>query len=202
MAVIILLGVVGGIYLWVVKPASTSAQGNDNRSEFMLTDERIAADVRSALAGSSEIKSPIEVSATAGVVTLKGRVTGLYEKQMADGLARGVSGVKSVNNLTEYEKVSPVVGGSTQPTESAPTRATQKPPVEKPAQRGPSNADKARARSLVAQGNSQAEQGEYNAAIASFQQALDLDPGNGSAQSGMAKAQKAKATEDEIMRRR
>ncbi|MDP9267521.1 MAG: protein kinase [Acidobacteriota bacterium] len=207
-AAVILFGVVGGIYYWVVKPASTSAQGNDDRSQFMLTDDRVAADVRSALTGSSEIKSPIEVSAQAGVVTLKGKVTGLYEKQMADGLARGVTGVKSVNNLTEYDKLSPVtLGGATQaetqqqvqPT--TPTKPTPK-PAEKPVPRGPSNADKQRARSLVEQGNSQAEQGEYNAAIGSFQQALDHDPSNTQAQSGMAKAQKAKATEDEIMRRR
>ena len=54
----------------------------------------------------------------------------------------------------------------------------------------------------MAQGNNQVDQGEYNAAIASFQQALDLDPNNSEAQSGLSRAQKAKATEDEIMRRR
>jgi len=203
-AAIVFAGVVGGIYFWVVKPSSSSAQANDDRSQFMLADDRVAADVRTALAGSSEIKSPIEVSAQAGVVTLKGKVTGLYESQMADGLARGVTGVKSVNNLTEYQKVSPVTGGDTQPTQQpiTPTRPDKKPAVEKPTQRGPSNADKTRARALVAQGNSQTEQGEYNAAISSFQQALALDPGNSQAETGMAKAQKAKATEDEIMRRR
>jgi Tfp pilus assembly protein PilF len=88
------------------------------------------------------------------------------------------------------------------PTEAAGQRKPPPPEKTKPQPRGPSNADKARARDLVAQGNNQTEQGEYNAAIASFQQAMDLDPNSEGARSGMAKAQKAKATEDEIMKRR
>lgn len=201
-AAVVLTGAVGGIYFWVLKPANSSAQANENRSTLLLPDDRLAADVRTALGNSSEIKSAIEVSANDGVVTLRGKVTGLYEMQMAESLTKSVLGIKDVKNELQYEKLSPVVdantGGKT-PAQETPAR--QKPVAEKPS-RGPSTADKARSRTLVSQGNTQLDQGEYNAAIASYQQALDLDPDNGQAQSGLSRAQKAKATEDEIMRRR
>jgi serine/threonine protein kinase len=204
-AAVVLLGGTGGVYLYMAKPESSSAQANENRSPLMLPDDRVVADVRSALANSSDIKSTIEVSAKDGVVTLKGKVTGLYEKQMANSLTKGVLGVKDVNDQMDFEKVSPVVGGETAPTEPASTRpgkqVAQKPAAQKPT-RGPNAADKARSRTLVGQGNSQLDQGEYNAAIASYQQALDLDPENDAASRGLSKAQKAKATEEEIMRRR
>ncbi|MBI2678179.1 MAG: protein kinase [Candidatus Koribacter versatilis] len=200
-AAVVLAGAVAGVYFWVLKPANSSAQANENHSTLLVPDDRLAADVRTALGNSSEIKSAIEVSASDGVVTLRGKVTGLYEMQMAESLTKSVLGIKDVKNELQYEKLSPVVdvnGGGKTPAQEAPGR--QKPAVEKP--RGPSTADKARSRTLVSQGNTQLDQGEYNAAIASYQQALDLDPDNGQAQSGLARAQKAKATEDEIMRRR
>src|SRR5205085_11188484 len=97
-------------------------QANENRSPLMLPDDRVVADVRSALANSSDIKSTIDITAKDGVVTLKGKVTGLYEKQMAYSLTKGVLGVKDVNDQMDFEKVSPVVGGETTPTEAATTR--------------------------------------------------------------------------------
>jgi serine/threonine protein kinase len=197
---VLLLGAVGGIYYWV-KPGGSSAQASDNR-QFTTPDDKLAADVRSALSNSSEIKSTIDVSAQDGVVTLKGKVGNLYEKQMAESLAKGVAGVKDVKNDTDYEKLSPVVDNTPPSPTPAPEQPRAKPQAQEKPQRGPTAADKQKARALVAQGNSQKENGEYNAAIASYQQALDLDPNNADARSGLTAAQKAKATEDEIMRRR
>jgi serine/threonine protein kinase len=203
---VVLLALVGGIYYYL-RPAPSSAQASDART-YASPDEKLVADVRSALANSSDIKSNIDVSAQAGVVTLKGKIGSLYEQQMAESLTKGVAGVKDVVDQTDYQKVSPVVGGDTSTPASetpAPEQPRSKPQKEKPQEkqaRGPSAADKAKARSLVSEGNSEADNGEYNAAIGSYQQALELDPGNTQASEGLKKAQKAKATEDEIMRRR
>ena len=199
-AALLIVGLVGGVY-WKMNTGDSTA--NANTPVVGFTDDQLVANVKAAFGNSSEIKSVIDVSAKDGVVTLQGKVSTLYEKQMAEGLAKGVAGVKGVKNLTDYEKISPVVDVTPTPTPTATPTETAKPrKPEKPAPRGPSNADKARARELVAQGDSQQEQGEYNAAIASYSQALELDPDNSSAGTGLAKAQKAKATEDEILRRR
>jgi serine/threonine protein kinase len=200
-ALVLIGALTGGVYWKMNAGESTSAA-----AQGPVTDDQITANVRVAFSNSSEIKNLIAIETKDGAVTLKGHVSSLYEKQMAEGLAKGVGGVKSVSNLTEYEQLSPVVGDATAtptPTpapESKPKKTAEKPQPAK--ERGPSNADKERARTLVSQGDNQVDQGEYNAAINSYQQALDLDPNNSSAHNGLAKAQKAKATEDEIMRRR
>ena len=204
---IVLIGALGGGVYWV---KFGQAQPNEparptTSTPLMLPDDRLAADVRAALGSSAEIKSAIEVSARDGVVTLKGKVSGLYESQMADSLAKGVSGVKEVNNLTEYEKVSPVVGDTTASTSPPPAATKAAPPRERPkpaAPKGPSAADKERAQQLVAQGDSQRVNGEYEAAISSYNQALALDPDNESASAGIDKARKAKAAEEAIINRR
>src|SRR3954466_2648936 len=148
-AAILLAAVVGGVYMFVLKPGESAAQANDTRSPLMLPDDRLVADVRTALANSSEIKSTIEVTAKEGVVTLRGKVTGLYEKQMAESLTKSVPGIKDVTNELDFEKLSPVVGGNVvggnagsgtpPPVENASEKP--RPPIEKPKPRGPSTAD-------------------------------------------------------------
>src|SRR3954469_2867480 len=111
-AAILVAAVVGGVYMFVLKPGESAAQANDNRSPLMLPDDRLVADVRTALANSSEIKSTIEVTAKEGVVTLRGKVTGLYQKQMGGRQPKSVPGIKDVTNELDFEKLSPVVGGN------------------------------------------------------------------------------------------
>ena len=99
------------------------------------------------------VEKGAEVAAKDGVVTLKGKVTGLYEKQMANSLAKGVAGVKDVDDQMDYEKVSPVVGGNAggatpSQQEPSPTKPS-KPVAQKPAAHGPSAGDKARSDMLV-----------------------------------------------------
>jgi serine/threonine-protein kinase len=210
-ALVLIGGLVGSIYWVKMGQAQPTDATPANNTSLMMPDDRIVAEVRAALAGSAEIKSNIDISSRDGVVTLTGRVSGLYEQQMADGLAKGVSGVKSVKNLTEYEKVSPVVGDAGTGTQTGgdlgvgsgrggATSRSQR--TQAAAPRGPSAADKQRAQELVAQGESHRVNGDYDSAISSFRQALDKDPENAAARAGISKAEKAKAAEEEIMRRR
>jgi hypothetical protein len=119
---------------------------------------------------------------------------------MAGALSAGVAGVKRVKNDIEVEKPLQAV------RESEP--AAVRPPKETPTRRPPAEeADsggnkKRRARDLARTGQSQVDGGDYGAAVGTFQQALALDPSNAAAQQGLRKAQKAKQTEEDIMKRR
>jgi len=200
-ALVLIGGLVGGIY-WVKSGQAETANGTAGTTNvsLLLPDDRIANDVRSTLAGSADIKSKIEVGVRDGVVTLQGKVSGLYEQQMAESLAKSVSGVKQVKNLTEYERVSPVLDDASAQATPAATPRPQR--AQPPAPKGPSAADKQRAQELVTRGESQHRNADYDGAIASFNEALAKDPDNAAARNGIAKAQKAKAAEEEILRRR
>ena len=63
-------------------------------------DQRIAADVKSSLAGDVDLGSmKIDVHSKDGAVTLVGRAPDPDSRDRAGQLARGVQGVKSVDNL-------------------------------------------------------------------------------------------------------
>jgi len=51
---------------------------------------------------------------------------------------------------------------------------------------------------LIAAGRQAAEEGKYESAIASYQKALQADPGNAAAQSGLNKARRAKEAEEQV----
>src|SRR5205814_4099430 len=52
-AAVVLLGATAGVYFYIAKPENSSAQANENHSSLMLPDDRVVADVRSALGNSS-----------------------------------------------------------------------------------------------------------------------------------------------------
>jgi serine/threonine protein kinase len=156
-------------------------------------DEAIAAGVTTALTGSAELKGQtIGVAVRQGVVTLSGLLDTPAQASAAIALASTVPGAKRVSNQM---KVRPTVEHTPAAVVSAPTPAPRPPP-----DRAQQNAR--RARELVAGGNRQLNDGEYDAAIASFQSALEAEPGNRAARQGLARAQQAKRAEEEILKRR
>ena len=52
---------------------------------------------------------------------------------------------------------------------------------------------------LISAGNQASENGEYDKAITSFQEAVRADPSNAAAQSGLRRAQQAKQTEEQVL---
>jgi len=68
--------------------------------------------------------------------------------------------------------------------------------------RGPDAKTLAHVRELVASGNRQVDSGDYQTAINAFQSALVLDPNSTEAESGLKRANQAKQTEEDILRRR
>jgi tetratricopeptide (TPR) repeat protein len=58
------------------------------------------------------------------------------------------------------------------------------------------------ARAFVTRGNQALDNGNYQAAIASFREALRIDPGNTAAEAGLQRAQRARRAEAEVLGRR
>ncbi|MGH9493259.1 MAG: hypothetical protein ACRD2K_07135, partial [Terriglobales bacterium] len=103
--------------------------------------------------------------------------------------------VKQVKNEIEVEKPAESSGGAQVATrEEQPPERRQPPPED--------TGKKRRAQALIKLGQSQVDGGDYSTAVDTFQQAVDLDPNNSAAQAGLRKAQKAKQTEEDIMKRR
>ena len=55
---------------------------------------------------------------------------------------------------------------------------------------------------LITGGNRQVDAGDYETAINAFQSALTLDPNSTDAEAGLKRANQAKQTEEDILRRR
>jgi len=193
----------GGAYLYYHGPDTAAAQPASVASIPAPPDDlTIQNEVRRIL-GSSEATryASFDVKVENGVATLTGKTNRQNEADMAGALAKGVAGVTQVKNEIEVEKP-----------------ATEPPVAEKPAERPRTTPDvesstrrqqfreeagnKRRAQELVRQGRAQLDSGEYGAAVETFEQALALDPSNSLARLGLGKAQKAKQTEDDIMKRR
>jgi hyperosmotically inducible periplasmic protein len=78
--------------------ASTAAA---KPAEALTGDALITANVKSALAADPELaNAKITVSTVDGNVTLKGEVKTLVLRRKAEGIVKGVSNVKSLNNQT------------------------------------------------------------------------------------------------------
>lgn len=79
------------------KPSAAAAKP----AEALTGDALITANVKSALAADAELKdAKITVSTTDGAVTLKGEIKTLALRRKAEGIVKGVSNVKSLNNQT------------------------------------------------------------------------------------------------------
>jgi len=164
-------------------------------------DAAILGEVRRTLASSDSTRNAaFDAKVENGVVTLTGKTLRQNEADMAGALTAGVAGVKHVKNDIEVEKPLQAVRESEPPAVKAPKETpTRRPPAEE-ADAGGNK--KRRARDLARTGQSQVDGGDYGAAVDTFQQALALDPSNAAAQQGLRKAQKAKQTEEDIMKRR
>jgi hypothetical protein len=192
----------GGAYLYYHGPDTASAQPVSASIPAPPDDLTIQTEVQRILGSSDSTRNAsFDVKVERGVVTLTGKTNRQNEADMAGALAKGVAGVTAVKNQIEVEKP------ATEPAvaEKPAARPSTTPDGESPARRQQlreESGNKRRAMELVRQGKAQVDSGDYGAAVETFQQALALDPSNALARMGLGKAQKAKQTEDDIMKRR
>jgi len=141
----------------------------------------------------------VEVTVKDGVVDLGGHAAKFSDADTALALVSGLPGVKEVHNNIA---TGPVV----ETKEPAAAEIPKKEPPPKKERvvvpRGPDAKTLAHVRELVASGNRQVDSGDYQTAISAFQSALSLDPSNADAEAGLRRANQAKQTEEDILRRR
>jgi tRNA A-37 threonylcarbamoyl transferase component Bud32 len=195
--VLLLIAGGGGGYWWYSQRPAPAVAPVALAKPPAITDDSIAAKIKSTMAGSSALRD-VEVTVKDGVVTLGGRTAKFSDADTAIALVSGLPGVKEVhNNIANGPPV------ATQ--EPAPEIATKKEPPKKERVVVPRGSDAktlAHVRELVASGNRQVDSGDYQTAINAFQSALVLDPNSADAESGLKRANQAKQTEEDILRRR
>ncbi|HXZ28968.1 MAG TPA: protein kinase [Terriglobales bacterium] len=91
------------------------------------------------------------------------------------------------------------VAGSPAGEDAAKPAASATPPAAQPEE---PTSQVREARELIARGRAALDTGDYAGAIASFRQALQIDPGNAAAQAGLRRAQRARRAEAEVLGRR
>ncbi len=203
--VLVAIGVSGGAYLYYHGPGTAAAQPA-NAAPAQPDDATILSEVKRTLASSDSTRNAaFEAKVENGVATLTGKTTRKNESDMAGALVAGITGVKQVKNEIEVEQPAtetPVVG---KPAESSGPASVADREPESPARRQllrEEGGKRRRAMELIRLGRSQVDGGDYGAAVDTFQRALELEPANRMAQEGLRRAQKAKQTEDDIMKRR
>jgi hyperosmotically inducible protein len=73
--------------------------GGDKAAAVKVDNATLATNVQSAIAADDELKgAKISTTAADGAVTLKGEVKTLLLRRKAESIAKGIPGVKSVNN--------------------------------------------------------------------------------------------------------
>ncbi|MGH9649270.1 MAG: serine/threonine protein kinase, partial [Terriglobales bacterium] len=166
------------------------------------TDADIQADVNRVLS-SSELtrQATVQGGVNEGVVTLTGTAESQFASEMADGLVRGMDGVRVVRNQITVKPLPTSVASSTDtqstsdvqsqpaPTSvAAPPRArVAEPPGEGAGVRG----RRERARQLLATAQEQVRQGNYEAAIQSLEEAQRLEPANNFVREALRRARRA-----------
>lgn len=198
--VLVAIGVAGGAYLYYHRPGLTGESAA--AAPAQPSDASILAEIQRTLATSDSTRNAaFEATVQDGVATLTGKTTRKNEAEMAGALVAGIAGVKQVKNEIEVEQPPAVKPPEEPPAESS--SAASEPAAAARRQLAREEGGKRRrVMELLRQGRSQVEGGEYAAAISTFQEALTLEPNNRLAQEGLRRAQKAKQTEDEILRRR
>jgi tRNA A-37 threonylcarbamoyl transferase component Bud32 len=197
-AVVLLIGAAGGGYWYTQRTAAAAATPVVVAPPPATTDDSIANKIKSTMSGSSALRD-VEVAVKDGIVNLGGHATKFSDADTAVALVSGLSGVKEVHNN--------IATGPVVETKEAPAPAeTKKEPAPKKERvvipRGPDAKTLARVRELVAGGNRQVDAGDYPTAINAFQSALVLDPNSADAEAGLKRANQAKQTEEDILRRR
>jgi hypothetical protein len=198
-ALILLIGAAGGGGYWYTqRPAAVTAAPVTAVPPPAITDDSIQAKIKSTMSGSSALRD-VEVTVKDGIVNLGGHATKFSDADTAVALVSGLSGVKEVHNN--------IATGPVVETKETPAQVeVKKEPAPKKERvvlpRGPDAKTLARVRELVASGNRQVDSGDYQTAINAFQSALVLDPSSADAEAGLRRANQAKQTEEDILRRR
>jgi hypothetical protein len=186
----------GGGYWYTQHPAAVAPTPVVVALPPANTDDSIQAKIKSTMSTSSALRD-VEVTVKDGIVTLGGHADKFSDADTAVALVSGLSGVKEVhNNIATGLVVTPAEA----PVEPKKEPAPKKERVVVP--HGPDAKTLARVRELVASGNRQVDAGDYQTAISAFQSALVLDPNSEAAEAGLKRANQAKQTEEDILRRR
>ena len=154
------------------------------------TDNYLQQEVEKRLASSGVFTDgKFAVSAHDGTVTLTGTVPAEWKRISAGNIASSTPAVLEVNNLIVVREPEPVAqqvweSGAEQSSVATPKRARLKGFGRE------SDSPENRARDFVAQGNDYLAQKRYKAATNAFRSALNLDPDNYEARSGLQEAQR------------
>ncbi len=197
--VLLLAAGAGGGYWWYAQhPATEAAAAVVVAKPPAITDESIQAKIKSTMSGSSALRE-VEVTVKDGVVNLAGHAAKFSDADTALALVSGLPGVKEVHNNIS-------TGAVVEAKEPPAAVEIKKEPAPKKERvvvpKGPDARTLARVRELVASGNRQVDSGDYQTAINAFQSALVLDPNSADAEAGLRRANQAKQTEEDILRRR
>ncbi|MBZ5646833.1 MAG: protein kinase [Acidobacteriia bacterium] len=214
LAVLLTAAVMGGGGYWYLHTQVPVAQPSTAAPAPSPSDASIKADVSAALGASHDFQR-VEVAVHDGVVTLSGSVTTPALADQAVRLASARAAVKEVRNQVNFPPVAPSAGEQAAATPSALEETPKPEPKSKPKSaaaretraepatpRGPTPQQRRHLRELLADGERLVNSGAYAAAIDAYNQALEIDSHDSAALAGLRRAQQAKATEEEILRKR
>jgi len=176
------------IAIVVAYVASLGFRAYNNREKPALvvtTDSDIQKDIEKTFAASDPYAhEKIAVTVKNGEATLTGVVHEQWKHEGAAEVAAAVPGVTSVKNLLQVREVRETAAAPW--TEGAETTAA---PGETPKPtRMVTQTPEDRARALIDAGQAQLARKNYDEAIKDFQAALEIEPGNYEAQSGLQEA--------------
>jgi hypothetical protein len=183
-AIVLALAVAGK---WAYRSYSLKPQA---RPAPINTDNYLQQEVEKRLASSGVFTDgKFVVSAHDGTVTLTGIVPAEWKRISAGNIASSTPAVLEVNNLIVVREPEPVAqqvweSSAEQSAVTTPKRAKLKGFGRE------SDSPESQARDLVAQGNDYLAQKRYKAATNAFRSALNLDPNNYEARSGLQEAQR------------
>ncbi len=210
-AVLLTAGAMAGGGYWYLRTRAPAVQPNLAAPAPSASDASIKTSVSTALGAVRDLQH-VAVAVQDGVVTLSGNVDTPAEADQAVRIASAQSAVKEVRNQVNFPPVAPPAAEQAAAPRPAPEEkpkaeskpkpkpvATREPKPEPP--RGPTPQQR-RVQELLADGERLVNSGAYAAAIDSYNQALAIDPHDAAALAGLRRAQQAKATEEEILRKR
>jgi len=208
----------GGAGYWYLRTRVPVAQPAVAAPASSPSDDSIKASVSTALGAVPDLKR-VEVAVRDGVVTLSGSVDTPADADQAVRIAAAQAAVKEVRNQVNFPPVAPPAAEQAaapppEETQKPETKlkpetkakpkaaASREPKPEPPAPRGPTPQQRRHLRELLADGERLVNSGAYAAAIDTYNQALEIDPHDPAVLAGLRRAQQAKTTEEEILRKR
>ncbi|HEV2114214.1 MAG TPA: protein kinase [Terriglobales bacterium] len=199
-AAVVLLALILGVSVITNRSLSSGGSAAATQSTNAEDDALIKQQIEDAFAGSDSLKhQKINVAVEGGKVTLSGRVERAYESEIANDLAKDVSGVQGLKNdivvqeaPEQHEQVwrseakksaaatTPSPAGNAQPTRTQ-TYQQNRQSVDP--------ATRQQIRTFNQRGYQRLRNGDYNGAERAFRNALKLEPSNPLAQQGLRRAQ-------------